>query len=139
MSNSVSGNNHDILGQSLVLVRQHKDQIIERMEVALRGAGGEGEAFGQSEVAAMLLVEQLTDQARNLVDKGGFAGLDGVLDEHRALQIDGRHYSRFADALVPVLTEVLGPRLPRDVTGAWCDTFWAMIHASMSQRELADA
>lgn len=128
MSSPISDNVRDILTRSLPLVRSQKDRIIERMELHLRGAGGDEEPFGQSEVAAMLLVQLLIDQARNVVETGEVAATNGIRDEHRALEIDGRHYSRFGDALVPIVRDVLGESLPRGFAGAWCDTFWAVVN-----------
>ena len=129
----------DILSRSLPLVRHHKERIIERMEINLRGAGGDREPSGQSDVAAMLLVQLLLDEARSLVDSGRLTKSDGVLDEHEALDIDGRHYSRFGDALVPILKDELGPNLPREVPAAWCDTFWTVMRELTPQREVAPA
>lgn len=139
MSSPISDNVRDILSRSLPLVRSQKDRIVERMELRLRGAGGDEEPFGQSEVAAMLLVQLLLDQARNLVETGQVAPANGARDEHRALQIDGRHYSRFGDALVPIVRDVLGESLPRGFAGAWCDTFWAVVRNLEPQKEAAPA
>jgi len=116
-----------LLARSFPLVHQRREQLVERMEEAL--AGAPAEAFGQSELAAAMLVELLVTQTRSLVENGVFATLDGVAEEHRAAGLSGRYYSRFGDALVPALRDLLGPTSPREVAGAWSDTFWALIHA----------
>ena len=139
MSSPISDNARHILARSLPFVQHHKDRIIERMELHLRGAVGDVEPFGQSAVAAMLLVQLLLDQARSLVESGEVAAADGIRDEHRALEIDGRHYSRFGDALVPILRDVLGASVPREVAVAWCDTFWAVVRHFEPQKEVASA
>lgn len=130
---------HELLARSLPLVQHHKDRIIDRMELHLRGAVGEQEAFGQSEMAAMLLVQLLIDQVRSLVETGQLAAGGGVLDEHKSLGIDGRHYSRFGDALVPILRDELGPNVPREVASAWCDTFWTVVRHRKPLAEAAPA
>ena len=83
----------------------------------------------------MLLVQLLLDRVRSLVETGEFGAVDGLFDEHRALGIDGRHYSRFGDALVPILRDVLGPGAPREIAGLWCDTFWSLIRELEPSRE----
>lgn len=115
------------LCRSLPLVEPRKDEIITRMEVMLRGAGGQEEPFGQSELAAMTLVELLCRNARCIMEQRRFAPSIGVAEEHQRLGIDGRTYSRFGDAITPILHDVIGPRLPSDVSAAWCDLFWEVI------------
>lgn len=135
MPSPISENARAILARSLPLLQPHRERIVERMEVHLRGAGGEEEPFGQSELAATALVRLLLDQARSLVESGEIAAAGGILDEHRALEIDGRHYSRFGDALVPILRDLLGQRVPREVAGTWCDTFWTVLRALKPRKE----
>ena len=139
MSSALSDNARDILARSLPLLDARKDRITERLENHLRGAGGDEEPYGQSEVAAMLLVQLLLDQARSIVETGQIAAGEGIGDEHRALEIDGRHYSRFGDALVPVVRDVLGSDVPREVAGIWCDIFWAVVRDLEPQEEGASA
>ena len=115
-----------LLARSLPLVNQRRELLVERMEDAL--AGAPAEAFGQSALAAAMLVELLVDQTRALIENGAFATLDGVAEEHRVAGITGRYYSRFGDALVPALRDLLGPTSPREVAAAWSDTFWALVH-----------
>jgi hypothetical protein len=137
MSSPISDNVRDLLARSLPLVHLHKDRVIERLELHLRGVAGDGQASGQSDVAAMLLLQLLLDQARGVVESGEIAADAAILDEHRALEIDGRHYSRFGDALVPILRDVLGTSVPREVAGAWCDTFWAAVRELEERRAAA--
>ena len=139
MSAAISEHTRKYLSQSLPLVQQHKQHLVNRMEANLRAGEPEGEPYGQSEVAAMILVDLLLSQARHLSESGGLADLRDVAAEHRTLAISGRHYSRFGDALVPVLRDLLGSKVPRGVTSAWCDTFWTLIGAAQSRDEMADA
>ena len=130
MSSPVSNRTRSLLARSLPLVAQRKDELLEGLERNLAAAEAPGEPFGQAEVTAMILVELLLDQARSLVQSAELAPLADTAAEHRLLDITGRHYSRFGDALVPVLRDLLGPTLPREVAMAWCDTFWAVIRAA---------
>lgn len=139
MSSPISDNARDLLARSLPLLRPHRDTLVERMERQLRGAGGAGEPQGRPEAAATLLVELLLDQALSLVESAELAPANGFHDRQRALAIDGRHYSRFGDALVPILRDVLGAKVPREVTGTWCDTFWAAIRHLEGEGEPAPA
>ena len=135
MSVAISDRTRSHLSQSLPFVEQRKEGLVNRMEANLRAGEADEEPYGQSEVVAMILVDLLLAQARNLADTGEVADLRDVKEEHRALAISGRHYSRFGDALVPILKDLLGPRLPREVASAWCDTFWAVIAAAQRQSE----
>ena len=139
MSEAISDRARERLARSLPLVRSHQDGIIERMEVHLRAAADAPAAFGQSEVAAMLLVQLLLDQAGSLVESGTLAAGAARGEELEALGLDGRHYSRFGDALVPILRDVLGAEVPREVPGTWCDLFWAAIRQMQAQPALERA
>ena len=139
MSFVIDESARNILARSLPLFHSNRDAIAEAMEASFRAARASGDAFGQPEIAAMVLVELLLAQGRSLVDRGRTEGLEDTLAEHRALGISGRHYSRFGDALVAILGDVLGPNLPRIVPAVWCDAFWVVIGAVTAEEELAHA
>src|SRR5690242_7335367 len=105
MSELVSERTRAVLAQSLPIVRQHKDEIVGAMEIYLRRVGDGRRTFGRSDVAAMILTELLLRQAGLIAETGRTAGLDSTVREHEALGIDGRHYSRFGDALVLILRD----------------------------------
>ena len=135
MSVAISERTRKYMSQSLPLVHQHKEHLVNRMEANLRADEPHDAPYGESEVVAMMLVDLLLDQARRLCDSGELGELGDVADEHRALGISGRHYSRFGDALVPVLRDLLGPRLPAAVSSAWCDVFWTIIRTALARKE----
>ena len=130
MPSPVSDRTRSLIARSLPLVQQRRDRLAEEMERSLAATETTTDAFGQHEVTAMMLVELLLAQARKLVESGAFGPLGDISAEHRALAIDGRHYSRFGDALVPVLRDLLGPTSPRELAAAWSETFWAVIRAT---------
>jgi hemoglobin-like flavoprotein len=137
MSPPVSDRTRSLLARSFPLVQQRADLLIEHMERSLGATAEPGEPIGQSELIAMMLVELLLRQAKHLVESGEMRGLADVAGEHEALCITGRHYSRFGDALVPIIRDLLGPTVPREVAGAWCDTFWAVISAAQPAEGVA--
>jgi hemoglobin-like flavoprotein len=139
MSAAISKRTRKNLSQSLSLVDLHKENLVNRMEASLRAGEPDDEAYGQSEMVAIVLVDLLLAQARNLVNSGELADLRDVDAEHRALMIAGRHYSRFGDALVPILKDLLGSNLPSGVTAAWCGTFWTVIRAARDRPQPAQA
>ena len=127
MSSPVSDRTRSLLARSLPLVQQRKDLLVERIAHRLAAALRDV-APSRSEAAAAALVDLLVSEAKRLVQSGALGRLD-FAEQHRALDIDGRHYSCFGDALVPILRDLLPPSVPREVAGAWCDTFWAVLRA----------
>ena len=126
-----------LLAQSVHLLESHKDRLIDSLETSLGACEAQEDSFGHAEVTAMILTELLIEQGRSLVDWGELRLSPDTAAEHRALDIGGRHYSRFGDVLVPVIRDVLGPRVPREVASAWCDAFWAVIGAVSARAEVA--
>lgn len=139
MSEVVSARTRSALARSLPLVRQHKEEIVDRMGLSLRRIAGKPERFDKAEATATILTSLLLRQADLIVYSGRPADLDAVAHEHRSAGIDGRHYSRFGDVLAPILKDVLGARTPREVVSAWSDTFWQVIRASQSAEEPVEA
>ncbi|WP_114952063.1 hypothetical protein [Sphingosinicella terrae] len=127
MSFILSDQNRKHIAFSLPLIRSRKEPLVEAMEIRLQAARERDEDPGQSAITAMVLVDLLLRQAGHLVETGRLGDLSDTRVLHQAVDIAGRHYSRFGDALVAILTDVLGPTLPREVSAAWCDLFWAVI------------
>lgn len=135
MHHAIPESTRRTLAHTLPLLEHHREALVSAMEASLRSAESRDEAFGQSEVTAMMLVDLLIGQGRRLAQAGRPGGLDDTSAEHRALDIDGRHYSRFGDSLVAILRDELGPRLPRGAASAWCDAFWTIVRAMQSEPE----
>lgn len=131
---TISNRNRSLLARSLPLVQQRRDALQERMAVALAALDAGATTPGQAEGMAETLTDLLLDEARQAVESGAFGPLGRLAGDHRRLDITGRHYSRFGDALMPVLRDLLGPLPPREVLAAWCDTFWAIIHSADEAR-----
>ncbi len=130
MSEVISTRTRSLLARSLPLVQQRREALVGRMEAALAELDTKETAIGQAEVTASVLVDLLLDQARDLVESGAFGELGYLAGEHYLLEITGRHYSRFGDALMPALRDLLGPIPPRELLAAWVDTFWAILNAA---------
>jgi hemoglobin-like flavoprotein len=127
----------DLLAQSLPLMERGKDRLIDGFGAYLRAAAPE--ARDDPEVVAMMLTEMLVAQTGHVLQTGALLNAGDVNVEHRALAIDGRHYSRFGDALLPVIRDVLGPNVPSAVAAAWGDAFWAIVRAVQAERATIDA
>ena len=123
----LSDRTRDLLVQSLPLMEHRKDALIEGLARYL--GRDTGEAQKDSELIAIVLTDLLIGQASHLVRSNALLDLDEICLEHSRLRLQGRHYSRFGDALAPVIRDVLGPKIPREVAGAWGDVFWAVIRA----------
>jgi hemoglobin-like flavoprotein len=123
------------LAQSIGVVEGHRAEVTRRMQVHLAALETEDEAFGQAEVTGAMLVELLIESASNIAACGALGDMNRMSREHRRLEIDGRHYSRFGLALAPILRDVLGPSLPPRIASAWCDAFWfAVRHLAPEER-----
>lgn len=142
MSAAITDRTRRNLSQSLPFVELHKEDLVDRMEASLR-AGEPGDGLdGQSEVMAVILVDLLLAQGRSVVGTGELGDLRDVAAEHRGLAISGCQYSRFGDALVPIVKDLLGPNAPAEVASAWCDIFWSVIRAvrdRADRKEMAQA
>ena len=117
------------LAGSLAVVEPRRWEITQKMQAFLAANETEDESCGQSEVTGLLLVDLLIDQAAELAGCGAVGDLRKVGQAHSRLGIDGRHYSRFGNALLPILRDVMGPTLPPRIASAWCDAFWFIVRA----------
>lgn len=115
------------LAQSIPIVERHRAVVTRKMQERMQQLESPEETFGQAEVTALMLVELLIDCASDLAAFGGTRDLAATAADHRRLDVDGRHYSRFGLALAPVLREVLGVAMPPKIASAWCDAFWFII------------
>lgn len=125
------------LSTTLALVEENRMAIMDRVQEQLASQETDDEAFGQAEITAMMLVNLLVECARELVHRRELCNLDLVAREHRRLEIDGRHYSRFGMVLGPVLRDAIGPALSPATASAWCDAFWFVIREIVGHVEIA--
>ena len=138
MSPVLSDRSRELLSQSLPLVQASKHEVIASMHAGLVLAEP-GQDPGRAEINAMILVEMLINQVSHILDTGEYGDFAHIPNEHAALQMTGRAYSRFGDMLTPILRDVLGANLPGGVSGAWVDMFWAVIRKATAQPVLKAA
>ena len=134
VSDRVSKNVRRRLLESLGAVEARKQTLIQELGKSMQLSQDQGEPHGHAQVAAAALVDMLIDGGRNLIERR-IEDHAPLASQHRAQGIHGRHYSRFGDALVPVLRDVLGPTYPRSVASAWIDAFWAIVRAMQEGEE----
>jgi hemoglobin-like flavoprotein len=125
MSIQLSDQTRELLAQSMPLIEHGKDRLIDGLRTYLRSFAREQE--DDSELVAMMLTEMLIGRSAQMLQSGTVKDAGILKQEHEALAIKGRHYSRFGDALPAVIRDVLGPNVPRSVGAAWGDAFWAII------------
>ena len=131
MSNEISEKVRDNLFHSFAAVEAAAPAIKAAMIPSLALAEDEGDPFARARGIATTLVDMLLEQARPMAEGRQPHSLETVAARHRLQGIDGRHYSRFGDALTPVLKDAVGARLPSSVTAAWGDAFWFVIRRVM--------
>ncbi len=135
MAKLISENSRKALFSSLGSVEAHRPAIVAALAGSL-AADAEGEDRDRSELIVILLMDMLVEQARYLSQGRPPQDLHDHVVRHERNGISGRHYSRFGDALVPVLRDVIGPGLPRSVANAWVDAFWLVIQtATLGEQE----
>jgi hemoglobin-like flavoprotein len=137
MSIQLSKRTRDLLAQSMPLIEHGKDRLIDGLGTYLRAFATEKE--DDSELVAMMLTEMLISQSAQILQSGTLNDAADLKQEHQALDIRGRHYSRFGDALSPVIRDVLGPNVPRSVAAAWGDAFWAIIRTVQGAKSVVYA
>ena len=130
MSIVIGAANRAQLSQSLPIVLQHREHLFERLEAQL--AQLDPPSVRNSKAAATALIELLIEAVQSIVDTGLFSPNLHLAAELDALDIGGRHYSRFGDALVPTLKDI---SLPAPVAALWCDIFWSAIREASGFRE----
>ena len=135
MSIQLSEQTRDLLAQTMPLIEHGKDRLIDGLGTYLRAFATEKE--DNSELVAMMLTEMLIGQSAQVLRSGSLNDVGDVKREHEALEIKGRHYSRFGDALPAVIRDVLGPNVPRAVGAAWGDAFWAIIRTIQGANSVA--
>jgi hypothetical protein len=135
MSNSISENTRTNLFRSVAAVEVAAPAIIAGLTASLARAEDEPAPFSRATAIAGSLVGMLLEQATHMIDGREPRNIGEIGIAHRALGIDGRHYSGFGDALLPVLKDALGPRLPAAMASAWCDAFWFVIRLLLGERE----
>ena len=123
---------------SLPPVESRRDSIAEALAAGLAGGEPSSELSPSPRFVAILLLDFVIDQVRHVVEGGAPRNLALHHAEHRRHDIAGRHYSRFGDALVPVLRDSLGPTYARETASAWGDAFWALVQRMQQDDEGTD-
>jgi hypothetical protein len=127
MNDIVSFRTRTLLVQSLRAVEAGKERIALALSTSLARSERDPELSDTPDIIAALLLNFLIEQVEHVTETGEPGELDRHRAEHRLHGIDGRHYSRFGDVLVPVLRDTLGPSHPRATALAWSDAFWAVV------------
>ncbi len=117
-----------LIARSLLLIEQQRERLVEEVGIHMRSEGGAEDA-DVSNAAARLLTEQLLHSGRRLVETGRIPGPGSAWRDQQALGISGRHQSRFSDALMLILADLLGPSVPLEIQLGWCELFWDMVAA----------
>ncbi len=134
MNDIVSFRTRTLLTQSLRAVQSGQERIELALGTSLARSERDPELSDTPDIIAAILLNFLIEQVRHVTETGEPRKLDLHRAEHRLHGIDGRHYSRFGDMLVPVLRDTLGPSHPRATAVAWSDAFWAVVQQLRQDR-----
>ena len=128
MSPVLSERARHTLSQSLPLVQAHKQEIVDRLDEALTKAESDRD-HAPSGSDAKTLFEALVGQVRHRLGIDDHAVRSQPLPLITAHPAARRAYSRFADALVPILKDALGDDVPQAAPAAWNEAFWDLVRA----------
>lgn len=126
------------LAQSMPVVERHRAEILRSIQNRVTSLEAPSEAFGEGDVAVMMLLELLIACAGDIAAFGGTRRLEQTAREHARLGIGGRHYSRFGMSLASAMREALGLRLSPKIVSAWCDTFWVIIRRLAEEGDIPE-
>lgn len=135
MKTLVSLTTRALLTQSFRAVESSSGRLRLALSTSLARSEQDPELSDTAGTAATLLLGFLIEQVRHVVESGEPRDLERYRTEHVRHGLDGRHYSRFGDALVPVLRDVLDPSHPRAIASAWSDSFWAIVRRMQQDDE----
>ncbi|WP_166039046.1 globin domain-containing protein [Sphingosinicella sp. YJ22] len=116
------------LAQSMPVIERNRHQILLELQDRLVAQETPEEPFGQGDVTAVTLLGLLIECAGDLAAFGRPRDLHRAASKHRRLDIEGRHYARFGNALAPVLRKVLGTRLSPKMVNAWYESYLFLLH-----------
>ena len=133
--NIASPNNRTLLIRSVAAIEAAQDSIRQQLGMSLARSERDPELSDSPDRMAGLLLSFLLGQVKHIIEAGEPRDLGDARAQHRLHGIEGRHYSRFGDALVPILRDALGPTHPRATATAWCDAFWAIVQRMRQERE----
>lgn len=123
------------LAQSMPAIERHRATLTQRLQDRIRTIEGPESTPRQAEIKASILMDLLIAGASDIAAFGGLRDLSRTTREHRRLEIDGRHYSRFGLALAPALRQAPGLALSPPTVTAWCDAFWLIIAETIAEPE----
>ncbi|MDT9600839.1 globin family protein [Sphingosinicella rhizophila] len=132
MSTVITASIRNILSSSLPSVEASKTAIVEALAANL-AAEGPDQSSAQARTTAMLLVNMLLEQVVHLVEGRQPQNVEIYREEHRLHAIDERHYTRFAEALIPILRDAAGTSLPASAASSWRNTFGAVVRWMQQQ------
>lgn len=115
------------LAQSMPAVERNHAAISSKLQERVQTLEGAPPDLRQAQIKTEMLMDLLIAGASDIVAFGGLRELSRASREHRRLEIDGRHYSRFGLALAPALRQIPGLALSPQTIAAWCEAFWIII------------
>lgn len=127
MNNFVSPQVRTHLIQSINAVESRKNELAQALSKSLSRSAHDPELSDTPDKVADALLSFVIDLSRHAIAGTPPADLLTYRHQHRLDGIDGRHYSRFGEALVAVIRDGLGPTYPRETGPAWSEAFWVFV------------
>lgn len=127
MSTAISEQTQNALLKSLRAVEGRRDLIVQEMSGGMRTCLASEDQAGRSSTISAALVDLLLEQGASLANHGRVQDIGPQVREDLRRNVSRCHYSRFGDAISPVLMDSLGGAYSAAVGAAWTDAFWTVV------------
>lgn len=129
MSTAISEQTRNVLLKSLRAVRDRRDLIVHEMSGGMRTCLNSEDQADRSSSTSAALTDLLLEQGASLANHGRVQLIEPQVREDLRRNVSRRHYSRFGDAISPVLMDSLGGAYSAAVGAAWTDAFWTVVRS----------
>lgn len=133
MTTDLSDRTRDMVAETLPLMARHRAPLEEALRDHMVREDIDDPSAAGITVMTQAIMDMLYDHARQFRGYGMPAGTAETAARHRALALGTAQYSRFGDALKPVMRDMLGSSATPSMLSAWSDAYWAIVRTVLGE------
>ena len=133
MTTDLSDRTRDIVAETLPLMARHRAPLEKALRDHMLREDIDDPSAARIAVMTQAIMDMLYDHARQLRGYGIPAATPETAARHRALALGTAQYSRFGDALKPVMRDMLGSSATPSMLSAWSDAYWAIVRTVLRE------